>query len=122
MEMSVEAVQPELGLMEDLKMPKNCKENRYYYRHREEILERKRLARLAKKGIDITKGNEEIKQTAEEKRRKKKEYLEEIAEEKRRKKKEKEEIEKRREIKRQLRKKVVEEFLNPVPVQSGEKN
>lgn len=28
------------------KLPKNCKENRYYYRHREEILEKRRLDRL----------------------------------------------------------------------------
>ena len=27
------------------KLPKNCKENRYYYRHREDILEKKRIER-----------------------------------------------------------------------------
>jgi flagellar biosynthesis/type III secretory pathway protein FliH len=32
--------------IEDPKLPKNCKENRYYYRHREEILERKKHKRL----------------------------------------------------------------------------
>jgi hypothetical protein len=31
---------------EEQKLPKNCKENRYYYRHREEILERKKQKRL----------------------------------------------------------------------------
>jgi len=30
----------------EIKMPKNCKENRYYYRHREEILEKNRQKRL----------------------------------------------------------------------------
>lgn len=57
------------------KLPKNCKENRYYYRHREEILERRRLARLAKKGIDITKPEEELKNTLEAQRKKKMEFL-----------------------------------------------
>jgi hypothetical protein len=61
--------------MEGVKLPKNCKENRYYYRHREEILERKRLARLAKKGIDVTQSTEELKETLEEKRKKKMEFL-----------------------------------------------
>ena len=60
---------------ETVKLPKNCKENRYYYRHREEILERKRLARLAKKGIDVTQPAEELKETLEEKRKKKMEFL-----------------------------------------------
>ncbi len=31
---------------EEQKLPKNNKCNRYYYRHREDILEKKRLARL----------------------------------------------------------------------------
>lgn len=57
------------------KLPKNCKENRYYYKHREEILEKRRLARLAKKGVDITKPEEEIKITLEEKRKRKMEFL-----------------------------------------------
>jgi hypothetical protein len=34
------------------KLPKNSKGNRYYYKNREAILEKKRIARLAKKGID----------------------------------------------------------------------
>lgn len=29
-----------------IKLPKDCKENRYYYRHREEILEKRRQKRL----------------------------------------------------------------------------
>ncbi len=57
------------------KLPKNCKENRYYYRHREEILERQRLARLAKKGVDITKLGTEVQTPLEERRKKKMEFL-----------------------------------------------
>jgi hypothetical protein len=30
----------------EVKLPKNTKENRYYYRHREEVLERKRQKRM----------------------------------------------------------------------------
>jgi len=63
------------AIADQMKLPKNCKENRYYYRHREEILERKRLARLAKKGIDVTQSVEELKETLEEKRKKKMEFL-----------------------------------------------
>jgi hypothetical protein len=37
-----------------IQLPKNNKVNRYYYRNREVILEKKRLARLAKKGVDIS--------------------------------------------------------------------
>jgi len=58
----------------DMKLPKNCKENRYYYKHREEILERKRLARLAKKGVDITKP-EDVNGLIEEKRKQKMAFL-----------------------------------------------
>ncbi len=47
-----------------IKVPKNCKENRYYYRHREEIL----ANRLNKKLEDP-----EYKAKYEEKQRKKKE-------------------------------------------------
>lgn len=63
---------PEIAAESGIKLPKNCKENRYYYRHREEILERRRLARLAKKGVDIT--SEEIK-SLENTRKKKMESL-----------------------------------------------
>jgi hypothetical protein len=58
-----------------IKLPKDCKENRYYYKNREQILEKRRLARLAKKGIDITKPEDEIKTTIEQNRKKKMEFL-----------------------------------------------
>jgi len=57
------------------KLPKNCKANRYYYRHREEVLERQRLARLAKKGVDITNINGTVHTPLEERRKKKMEFL-----------------------------------------------
>jgi hypothetical protein len=57
------------------KLPKNTKENRYYYRNREKILERQKLARLAKKGIDITKTDGCIVTPLEERRKKKMEFL-----------------------------------------------
>lgn len=60
---------------EEHKLPKNSKANRYYYRHREEVLEKQRLARLAKKGIDITKLNGTIHTPLEERRKKKMEFL-----------------------------------------------
>jgi len=53
---------------------KNCKENRYYYRHREEILEKRRIARIAKKGIDVTT-SEEAQMSMDERRKKKMEFL-----------------------------------------------
>ena len=34
------------GAESEIKVPKDCKENRYYYRHREEVLERKRKKRM----------------------------------------------------------------------------
>jgi len=73
---AVHASEPNtVGDVESIKLPKNCKENRYYYKHRDEILERRRLARLAKKGVDITKPTEEIQERAEEKRKKKMKFL-----------------------------------------------
>ena len=72
---SVELKQEEKETETEEKLPKNCKENRYYYRHREEILERQRLARLAKKGIDITKLGTEVQTPLEERRKKKMEHL-----------------------------------------------
>jgi hypothetical protein len=60
---------------ESVKLPKNTKANRWYYRHREEILEKRRLERLAKKGVDITKSESEIKVTMDELRKKKMEHL-----------------------------------------------
>lgn len=60
---------------EEQQLPKNSKANRYYYRHREEVLERQRLSRLAKKGIDITKLDGTIQTPLEERRKKKMEFL-----------------------------------------------
>jgi hypothetical protein len=57
------------------KLPKNCKETRYYYKNRDKILEKQRLARLAKKGIDITKLDGTIQTPLEERRKKKMEFL-----------------------------------------------
>jgi hypothetical protein len=48
------------------KLPKNCKENRYYYRNREQILEKKRLKRLEDPEY-------QAKQLAKEEAKKKKE-------------------------------------------------
>jgi hypothetical protein len=53
----------------------NTKENRYYYKHREEILEKKRLARLAKKGVDVETTSADAKLSLEERRKKKMEFL-----------------------------------------------
>lgn len=57
------------------KLPKKSKETKYYYKHREEILEKKRLARLAKKGIDVENATVEARLTLEERRKKKMEFL-----------------------------------------------
>lgn len=56
------------------KLPKNTKATRYYYKNREKVLERQRLARLAKKGVDITK-LEDTHTPLEERRKKKMEFL-----------------------------------------------
>ena len=58
---------------EEAKLPKNTKANRYYYKHREEILEKQRLARLSKKGVDIASETPQL--TLEERRKKKMEFL-----------------------------------------------
>jgi hypothetical protein len=79
------------------KLPKNCKENRYYYRHREEILEKKRQKRLE---------DPEYRVKYEERQQKKAE---------------RDAIERQRAEKRELRKKVVEQILNPAGVPSGVK-
>lgn len=57
------------------KLPKNCKENRYYYKHREEILEKRRLARLAKKGVEVNDEVTTVHLSLEERRKKKMEFL-----------------------------------------------
>jgi hypothetical protein len=46
------------------KLPKNCKENRYYYRNREDILERKKQKRLEDPGYKV-KYEERQKKKAE---------------------------------------------------------
>jgi hypothetical protein len=79
------------------KLPKNCKENRYYYKHREEILEKKRQKRLE---------DPEYQAKYEERQRKKIE---------------RELLERQRSEKRDLRKKVVEQILNPEGVIPGVK-
>lgn len=54
------------------KLPKNCKENRYYYRHREEILERKRQKRLEDPEYQAKqKAKEDAKKMKEEEKLKK---------------------------------------------------
>ena len=78
-----------------MKLPKNCKENRYYYKHREEILERKRQKKLE---------DPEYQAKYEERQRKKAE---------------RDALERKRAEKRILRKKVVEQILNPVPIAPG---
>jgi hypothetical protein len=76
MENNQDMQQPQAVIEETgIKLPKNCKENRYYYRHREEILEKRRLTRLAKKGIDVTVLDAGCVKTVEDKRKKKMEFL-----------------------------------------------
>lgn len=51
------------------KLPKNSKENRYYYRHRDEILEKKRQKRLEDPEYQAkVKEREEAKKRKEEER------------------------------------------------------
>jgi hypothetical protein len=80
-----------------VKLPKNSKENRYYYRHREELLEKRRL-----KLLEDPEYQAKLKEREE-------------------KKKQREELEKKRAEKRELRKKIVEQFLNPAPSLPGVK-
>jgi flagellar biosynthesis/type III secretory pathway protein FliH len=57
---------------EEQKLPKNCKENRYYYRHREEILERKKQKRLEDPEYQAKqKAKEDSKRAKEEEKLKK---------------------------------------------------
>lgn len=79
------------------KLPKNCKENRYYYRHKDEILEKKKQKRLE---------DPEYRAKYEERQKKKAE---------------REELERQRAEKRELRKKTVEQILNPVSILPGAK-
>ena len=53
-----------------IKAPKDCKENRYYYRHREEILEKRRQKRLEDPEYQAKqKEKEEAKRQKEEQRK-----------------------------------------------------
>lgn len=67
--------------MSDVKIPKNTKENRYYYKHREEINARRKEQRME---------SPEYKAKQEEKERKRKEKEEEQERKKQEKEKEKE--------------------------------
>ena len=78
-----------------VKGPKICKENRYYHKHREDILEKKFQKRLE---------DPEYKAKYDERLRKKAE---------------REEIERHRAEKREIRKQIVELLLNPVVVPPG---
>jgi hypothetical protein len=72
------AVSVESSTVSDESAPKlinNTKGNRYYYKHREEILEKKRLARLAKKGMDVEKVAATPQLALEERRKRKMELL-----------------------------------------------
>jgi hypothetical protein len=63
------AVSVESSTVSDESAPKlinNTKGNRYYYKHREKILEKRRRDRLAKKGVDITKIERETNVLKEE--------------------------------------------------------
>jgi transaldolase len=53
----------------------NTKGNRYYYKHREEILEKRRRERLAKKGVDVTTLERDVTAAKDEIRKKKLEIL-----------------------------------------------
>lgn len=54
------------------KLPKNCKENRYYYKHRLEILERKKQKRLEDPEYQAKQlAKEEAKKAKEEEKLKK---------------------------------------------------
>jgi hypothetical protein len=78
--------------MEEIKLPKNCKENRYYHKHRQVILEKKLKKRLE---------DPEYRAKFEEKQKKKAE---------------KEEMEKIKAAKREERKKAAEERLEKAEV------
>lgn len=95
--MDANIVSAEQPIDQEQKLPKNCKETRYYYRHKQEILERKLQKRLE---------DPEYRAKYEERQKKKAE---------------RDEIERQRAEKRELRKKAVEQFLNPVGILSGVK-
>jgi hypothetical protein len=60
-------ISSEHSIEQEHKLPKNCKENRYYYKHREEILERKKQKRLEDPEYQAKqKAKEEAKKAKEE--------------------------------------------------------
>ena len=77
------------------KQHKICKELKYYYKHREEV-----LGKIHQKKME----DPEYKAKYEERQRRKAE---------------REQLEKRRTEKRELRKKRMEQVLNPTPIPSG---
>jgi hypothetical protein len=60
---------------EEIRLPKISKGNRYYYKNREAILEKKRLARLAKLANKEPEPKESGPRPIEERRLKKMEHL-----------------------------------------------
>ena len=58
----------------DVKIPKNCKENRYYYRHREEVLARKKEQRMVDPEY---RARQELKEQKKLEREEKKKMLDE---------------------------------------------
>jgi hypothetical protein len=72
----------------ECKLPKNSKENRYYYRHREELLEKRRLKRLQDPEYQakLKEREEKKKQKEEEKKKQREEERKRKAEEKAKKK------------------------------------
>ena len=95
------AEQPSEQPMEQLteeagtRLPKNCKGTRYYYKHRQEILARRKEKKLE---------DPEYQAKYEERQRKKAE---------------RDALEQERLLKKEMRKKVVDELLNPSCVLSG---
>ena len=87
----------EQQLETEIRLPKKCKETRYYYKHREEILARRKEKKL-----------EDPEYQAKQ-------------EEKQRKKAERDALEQERVLKKEIRKKMVGELLNPPSILSGVK-
>jgi hypothetical protein len=76
----MDAVTATISAEQELKVPKNSKENRYYYKNREAILEKQRQKRLEDPEYQAKqKAREEAKKAKEEE---KKQKMKEIAKEK----------------------------------------
>jgi len=56
----------------DIKLPKNCKENRYYYNHREEILNKRKQKRMEDPEYQIKQKEKEEKKKQKEEEKKEK--------------------------------------------------